>query len=183
MTLTELNEAMRRCVACDLSATRTQVVVGSGSASARLMVLGEAPGAKEDETGVPFVGRSGQLLDRLLGEIELARSEVFVTNVVKCRPPDNRDPRPVEIGACSPFLERQLALVDPSVVVTLGNFAARRLLDTKEGITRLRGKSYPWAGREVVPTFHPAAALRGGQKVLDAMREDLALAKQLSERA
>lgn len=183
MTLVALTDQMRGCRSCCLAETRQQVVVGSGDPHADIMFLGEAPGAREDESGVPFVGRSGQLLDRLLAELGLARSAVYVTNVVKCRPPGNRNPRSDEIEACSGFLERQVDLVDPTVIVTLGNFAARRLLSTSEGITRLRGKFYPWSNRKVVPTFHPAAALRGGARVTDAMRADLEMAKQLSEQA
>lgn len=183
MSLIELAEQMRGCQACSLAKTRRHVVVGSGESRARIMILGEAPGAREDESGLPFVGRSGQLLDRLLMELGLARSAVYVTNIVKCRPPGNRDPQGEEIAACAGFLEQQIALVDPAVIVTLGNFASRRLLSTTDGITRLRGRFYPWADRKVVPTFHPAAALRGGAGVTDAMRADLEMAKQLSEQA
>ena len=142
------------------------------------MVIGEAPGAREDESGSPFVGRSGQLLRSLLAEVGLGDS-AFITNLVKCRPPGNRDPMRNEIEACAPHLHLQLQLIDPVVVVTLGNFATRHLLDTREGITRLRGRAYPWAGRTVVPTYHPAAALRQGMAVRDDMRSDLGYAASL----
>lgn len=164
------------CTACGLATTRTQVVFGDGSPEAAVMFVGEAPGFHEDQQGVPFVGAAGQLLDRLLGEIGLRRDETYIANVLKCRPPGNRDPLPDEIEACQGYLRRQLELVDPRVVITLGNFATRLLLKRDVGITRLRGQTYPWWGRTLVPTFHPAAALRGGERVLGQMREDFALA-------
>ena len=151
-----------------------------GDPDADLVFVGEAPGRDEDLRGEPFVGRSGQLLDRLMAEeLELDRSRVYIANVVKCRPPDNRDPRPDEIAACRPYLTEQLALIAPRVVVTLGNFATRLLLDTDRGITSLRGASYPMGPTVLVPTFHPAAALRGGGVVLAQMRADLVRAKRL----
>jgi DNA polymerase len=150
------------------------------------MVVGEGPGRDEDLQGRPFVGRSGQLLDRLLAEeAGLERAEVYIANVVKCRPPGNRDPVPEEIAACRPYLDQQITLIRPSVVLSLGNFSTKLLLDTKEGISRLRGRSYPFgpAGTVVVPTFHPAAALRGGGDVLAQMRADFVRAKQALRRA
>lgn len=167
------------CTRCQLASGRTQVVFGVGNAKADLMFIGEAPGRDEDLQGEPFVGRSGKLLDRLMVE-ELGhdRSGAYICNVVMCRPPENRDPQPEEIAACRPWLESQLELVDPKVIVTLGNYATRRILDTKEGITKMRGHEYPWNGRVVVPTFHPSAALRsGGGQVLAEMRADLVRAK------
>jgi DNA polymerase len=143
------------------------------------MVVGEGPGQQEDEQGVPFVGRSGQLLVRLLGEIGFDREDVYIANVVKCRPPRNRDPQPDEIDACKPYLRRQIELVDPVVVVTVGNFSSKLLLGTTTGITKLRGTAYEWWGRHLVPTFHPAAALRGGEKVTNQIREDLALVRDI----
>lgn len=167
------------CTACRLAETRTTVVFGSGSDDARLMFVGEAPGANEDREGLPFVGRAGQLLEQLLGEIGLSRDEVYIANVLKCRPPGNRDPQPDEIEACKGYLLRQLELVQPEVVMTLGNFATKLLLRTDVGITKMRGQVYRWwRGIRVVPTFHPAAALRGGQRVTDDMRADLALARR-----
>jgi len=178
--LVELAATAAGCTRCPLAATRTQVVFGTGDPDADLMFVGEAPGREEDLQGVPFVGRSGQLLDRLLvEELGLGRHQVYIANVVKCRPPDNRDPRPEEITACRPYLEEQVSLIAPKVVVTLGNFATRLLLDTDQGITKLRGAAYPVGDVQLVPTFHPAAALRGGGVVLAQMRADLVRAKQL----
>jgi DNA polymerase len=175
--LTEL-EALQReastCTRCKLAAGRTQVVFGMGNPRAGLMFVGEGPGEQEDRQGLPFVGRSGQLLDRLLHEeLGIDRSSCYIANVVKCRPPGNRDPEPDEITACRPWLERQLDLVSPRVVVTLGNFATKLLLDTNEGITRLRGRTFPFRGRVLVPTYHPAAVLRGGPVQVAEMRADL----------
>ncbi len=181
-TLELLAERAGSCVACGLSEGRSTVVFGSGDPAADLMFVGEGPGAEEDRQGLPFVGRSGHLLDRLIAEeLGMDRSGCYITNVVKCRPPDNRDPRPGEISACNPWLEGQLEAIDPRVVVTLGNFASRLLLGTGTGITRLRGRAYPFGPRQLVPTFHPAAALRGGADVLARMRSDLVRAKMLME--
>jgi uracil-DNA glycosylase len=168
------------CTLCRLSETRTQAVFARGAADAPLLFIGEGPGAEEDRQGLPFVGRSGQLLDRLINEeLGLDPAQVQVTNVVRCRPPGNRDPRDDEIAACRPYLERQLDLVQPAVVVTLGNFAARFMLDTTEGVTRLRGRSYPWRGAVLVPTYHPSFVLRnGGGDQLVQMRADFVRAKQ-----
>ena len=176
----DLRAAASSCTSCGLSATRTQVVFGEGDPSARLLVVGEAPGAEEDRTGRPFVGRSGQLLERLLAEeAGLARSDCFIANVVKCRPPENRNPSTAEVAACRPWLDRQVALMTPAVVLTLGNFSSRLLLSTKEGITKLRGRSYDVeiGGRPVtlVPTLHPAAVLRGGKVPMAQVRDDLRL--------
>jgi DNA polymerase len=145
------------------------------------MFVGEGPGQQEDEQGLPFVGRSGQLLEQLLGEIGLTRDDVYIGNVVKCRPPKNRDPRPDEIDACKGYLRTQLTLIQPKVVVTLGNFASKLLLRTDTGITRLRGTAYEWWGRFLVPTFHPAAALRGSARVLGEMREDFQTVQAIIE--
>lgn len=151
-----------------------------GNPVADLMFVGEGPGEQEDLQGLPFVGRSGQLLDRLvLEEMGLTRQDFYIANTVKCRPPGNRDPLPDEIEACSPYLEKQLELVDPKVVVTLGNFATKLLLSTTEGISRLRGRVYPYRDGKLVPTFHPAAALRGGGQVVAQMRADLVRAKEI----
>ena len=181
-SLALLADEAASCTACGLAEGRTQVVFGTGAPDADVVFVGEAPGAREDEQGVPFVGRSGQLLDRLLAEeLGVERSDVYIANVVKCRPPDNRDPRPDEIAACRPWLAHQLDLVDPVVIVTLGNFASRLLLDTATGITKLRGAEYCYGNppRYLVPTFHPAAALRGGAAVLADMRSDFGRARSL----
>ena len=181
-SLALLADEAASCTACGLAEGRTQVVFGTGAPDADVVFVGEAPGAREDEQGVPFVGRSGQLLDRLLAEeLGVERSDVYIANVVKCRPPDNRDPRPDEIAACRPWLAHQLDLVDPVVIVTLGNFASRLLLDTATGITKLRGADYRYGNppRHLVPTFPPAAALRGGAAVLADMRSDFGRAHSL----
>lgn len=179
-TLAELELIASSCTRCPLAAGRTTVVFGEGDPHAPLMVVGEGPGRDEDLQGRPFVGRSGQLLERLLQEeMGLERKQVYIANVVKCRPPGNRDPEPAEIEACRPFLEQQVDLIDPKIVLTLGNFATRVLLGTKEGITKLRGRSYPYRAGVLVPTFHPAAALRGGGEVLAQMRADFVRARQL----
>lgn len=178
-TLSALESLAHDCTKCPLAASRTNVVFGAGSVTADVMIVGEAPGQKEDEQGVPFVGRSGQLLDRLLGEVTLARTDVYIANVVKCRPPSNRDPRPDEIAACKGYLNHQIELLDPKIVVTLGNFSMKLLLGTNTGITRMRGRAYTWWGRLLVPTFHPAAALRGGARVTTDMRADLQLVRDI----
>ncbi|HEX3620928.1 MAG TPA: uracil-DNA glycosylase [Acidimicrobiales bacterium] len=176
--LAEVEREAKGCVRCGLSEGRTHVVFGVGHPRADLMFVGEAPGQQEDLQGEPFVGRSGQLLDRLvLEEMGLSRDRFYIANTVKCRPPGNRDPEAAEIAACRPWLETQVDLIDPKVVVTLGNFAAKLLLGTTEGITRLRGRAYPFRRGVLVPTFHPAAVLRGAGLAAQ-MRADLVRAKQ-----
>jgi DNA polymerase len=178
--LAELAREAAGCTRCPLSAHRTQVVFGVGDPHADLMFVGEAPGRDEDLQGEPFVGRSGKLLDKLvLEELDVDRSRFYIANVVKCRPPDNRDPKPDEIASCRPYLEAQLASIAPRVVITLGNFATKLLLQTDLGITKVRGRAYPMDGWQLVPTYHPAAALRSGGAVVAEMRADLIRAKQL----
>lgn len=177
--LRQLAQKAAVCTACVLAETRTQVVFGVGALDADILLVGEAPGKNEDLQGEPFVGAAGKLLDRLLSEIGVDRQEVYIANVIKCRPPGNRDPRPAEIDSCKGYLRTQIELIDPKVVVTLGNFATKLLLRRDVGITRLRGQVYPWWRRHLVPTFHPAAALRGGDRVTNQMREDFALASRL----
>jgi len=173
------------CTRCRLHQSRTQVVFGQGDPHADLMFVGEAPGFHEDRQGLPFVGPSGQLLNRLLEGIGLRREDVYICNVVKSRPPQNRDPQPDEIAACRPWLDAQIRLVDPKVVVTLGNFAAKTLLETTTGITRLRGRTHPFQGRVLLPTFHPAAALHAqgrrtaGPSPLEAMEGDFRVLAEL----
>jgi DNA polymerase len=167
------------CTRCPLAAGRTQVVFGVGDPAATLLFVGEGPGHQEDLEGEPFVGRSGKLLDRLmLEEIGITRAECYIANVVKCRPPQNRDPAPAEIEACRPYLEEQIDLIKPAVVVTLGNFATQLLLARPEGIRRLRGTVYPFRTGHLVPTYHPAFVLRAGGQALAEMRADLVRAKR-----
>jgi uracil-DNA glycosylase family 4 len=165
----------RDCVRCPLHQTRTQVVFGNGNADAELMFVGEAPGANEDRLGLPFVGAAGKLLDQLLGEIGLSRQDVFVVNTLKCRPPDNRDPHPNEIEACREYLDRQIDLIEPTVICTLGNFATKLLRADTTGISRLHGREEvrvigPRAVR-LYPLYHPAAALYT-PSTLEALRAD-----------
>lgn len=179
-TLADLEREVAACLLCRLAESRTQTVFARGDPAAGLLFIGEGPGAEEDRQGLPFVGRSGQLLDRLIvEELGLDPSQIQVTNVVRCRPPGNRDPKDDEIAACQPYLERQLDLVRPAVVVTLGNFAARFMLGTTEGVTRLRGRSYSAHGSTLIPTYHPSFVLRnGGGDQLVQMRADFVRAKQ-----
>ncbi|HVC13505.1 MAG TPA: uracil-DNA glycosylase [Acidimicrobiales bacterium] len=178
--LARVREEALGCTRCALAGGRTQVVFGAGNPAADLMFVGEGPGREEDIQGEPFVGRSGKLLDLLMRqELGIERRDCYIANCVKCRPPGNRDPLPGEIDACRPYLERQIELVAPKVVVTLGNFATRTLLETSEGIRRLRGRVYPFRGVQLVPTYHPAAALRGGGEIVAEMRADFVRAKAL----
>jgi uracil-DNA glycosylase len=176
----------RGCQKCALAATRTQVVVGTGDPDADLMFVGEAPGFHEDKQGMPFVGQAGKLLDTLLGEIGLSRPQVYIANVLKCRPPGNRDPQPDEIAACEGHLFKQVELIQPRVICTLGNFATKLLTGQPYGITRVRGRSQPHriAGVDlaIYPIFHPAAALYT-PAMLETLREDFArLPDLLAER-
>ncbi len=162
--LTALAEEVEACRACALGGLRTRSVFGNGDPEADLMFVGEGPGFHEDQQGLPFVGAAGKLLDRLIEErLEMRRSGVWVCNVLKCRPPGNRDPLPAEVEACKPFLGRQLKLIEPKVVVALGNFASKLLTGSERGITKLRHDRFHLKnGTPLLCTFHPAAALRGG---------------------
>lgn len=175
--LVELYREVSNCARCPLAETRTKVVFGAGNANAELMFVGEAPGAEEDQQGLPFVGRAGQLLGEMLGEIGLTRDDVFICNVLKSRPPGNRDPLPAEIEACQPYLWRQIELIEPRVIATLGNFATKLLTGSPVGITRVRGtpQIHELGGRNVflMPLLHPAAALRT-PAMKDMLREDFA---------
>ena len=180
--LTEIEAAAQTCSLCKLCAARTQVVFGVGRADADLLFVGEGPGEQEDRQGEPFVGRAGQLLTRLIEGMGMTRADVYIANVVKCRPPGNRDPQPDEIAACAPWLDRQLEIIRPRVIVTLGNFATKLLLETKEGITKLRGREFAFAraGLEatLIPTLHPSAVLRSGGKALAESRADFVRVKR-----
>ena len=183
--LVELYRYLRDEHDCPLKAGRRKLVFGSGNANAEIMFVGEAPGAQEDETGLPFVGRAGQLLAKLLGEIGLERKDVFINNCLMCRPPGNRDPLPEEIEECTPYLLKRIELVEPKVVCTLGNYATKLLTGRPTGITRAHGvpQRREVAGRSLIlyPLFHPAAALRS-TGVLELLREDIhALPKLIEE--
>jgi uracil-DNA glycosylase len=180
-TLAEVALEASTCTRCRLADGRTQVVFGVGDPHADLLFIGEAPGLHEDKQGEPFVGAAGQLLTRMLGEIGLTREQVYIANVLKCRPPGNRDPQEDEIDTCTPWLVEQISLIQPAVIVTLGNFATKYVLQTQQGITRMRGSVYPWHGRKVIPTFHPAAILHGGgekSRQFGELQEDFALIKR-----
>jgi DNA polymerase len=158
---TELKAVAESCQRCRLAKSRTQVVFSDGNPQARLMVVGEAPGANEDRTGLPFVGQGGKFLDLLLGAVDLSRTDsVYICNVLKCRPPGNRDPMADEIELCSPFLKRQIALVAPEVILAVGTFAAQLLTGTTRPLGKLRGSVYAYEGVPLVVTYHPAALLR-----------------------
>lgn len=180
--LVSLYKEVQDCTRCPLHETRTKAVFGAGDADADLMFVGEAPGAEEDRQGLPFVGRAGQLLNQMLEEIGLSREEVFIANVLKSRPPGNRDPQPLEIEACRPYLFEQVRLIEPKVVCTLGNFATKLLSGNPAGITRVRGapQVHELGGRTVflLPLFHPAAALRT-PAVKETLRQDFATLPKL----
>ena len=164
--------------ACPLESVRTKLVFGAGNATADLMFVGEAPGADEDEQGIPFVGRAGQLLTKMIAAMGFDREQVYIANVIKCRPPQNRPPEPDEISSCEPFLFRQIDAVQPKVIVALGSFAAKTLLRTEQSISRLRGSVYEFRGVKLVPTFHPSYLLRSPDKKREAW-EDLKTARAL----
>jgi uracil-DNA glycosylase len=182
--LVALYKEVQDCTRCPLHETRTKAVFGAGDADADLMFVGEAPGADEDRQGLPFVGRAGQLLNQMLEGIGLSREDVFIANVLKSRPPGNRDPQPLEIEACRPYLFEQIRLIEPTVICTLGNFATKLLSGNPAGITRVRGapQVHELGGRTVflLPLFHPAAALRT-PAVKETLREDFATLPNLLE--
>jgi uracil-DNA glycosylase len=181
-TLKALGEQVSGCTRCRLSQTRTQVVFGVGDPQADLMFVGEAPGFHEDKQGLPFVGQAGKLLDRLLAGIGLERADVYIANVLKCRPPGNRDPAPDEIESCEPHLFRQIELIEPRVVATLGNFATKLLSGKQTGITRVHGveQETTVGGRQVLlyPLYHPAAALYT-PRMLEVLQQDFARLPEL----
>jgi uracil-DNA glycosylase family 4 len=175
-------EEARVCIRCPLHQTRTNVVFGAGNADAELMFVGEAPGANEDKQGLPFVGQAGKLLDKLLEEIGLSRDDVFICNTLKCRPPNNRDPQPNEIGSCESYLRRQVELIEPTMICTLGNFSTKLLRDDNTGISRLHGHeeilTIGTRSVRLYPLYHPAAALYT-PSTLDALRADFHRIPQL----
>jgi DNA polymerase len=180
--LEALHEQIRACVACPLSRTRIQAVPGDGPVTARIMAVGEAPGEKEDQTGRPFVGAAGQLLTRLLEGVGLQRADLYICNVLKCRPPGNRDPLPDEVEACAHFLDAQVELIRPDVILLLGRHALQRILPGSPGISRSHGTRIRDRGRLYVPLYHPAAALYNGS-MLATLQEDMAKVRQYLDEA
>jgi len=176
--LARLADQIRSCQRCPLARLRTNAVPGAGPADAEIMFIGEAPGYHEDQQGQPFVGASGRLLEKLLAQIGLSRDEVYITNVVKCRPPANRDPMPAEIEACQPWLRQQIELIDPLVIITLGRFSMAQFFPPTARITRVHGQPQWQDGRVIVPMFHPAAALRNPNWMRD-MEADFAQIPEL----
>lgn len=181
-SLSAIAGAVEGCTRCPLYETASKGVPGSGAPNARLVCVGEAPGASEDETGLPFVGAAGNLLTKILAAVELTREEVFITNVVKHRPPGNRNPAPREIEACSPYLVRQLELIKPKVIVAFGTFAAQTLLNTKMPIGKLRGEVHRYHGVPLIVTYHPAALLRNPSWKRPTW-EDVKLARRILDSA
>lgn len=176
----DLREAVAACTGCPLHATRTQTVFGVGDTQAQLMLIGEAPGAEEDRQGEPFVGRAGQLLNEMLRAIGLERGQVYIANILKCRPPNNRDPQPTEVACCEPYLGRQVQLIQPRLILALGRVAAHNLLKTQVSLARLRGQrhTYGEAGTPVLVTYHPAYLLRSPQEKRKAW-QDLLTARRM----
>ena len=169
--LAQLREDLGECTRCKLHSTRTHLVYGVGNPGADLMFVGEAPGRDEDQQGIPFVGRAGQLLTKIIEAIDIQRDEVYIANVIKCRPPNNRNPEPDEIQTCQPFLFAQIDAVQPRVIVALGAFAVRTLLQREDAISRLRGRVFDYRGAKLVPTFHPAYLLRSPDKKRDVWED------------
>ena len=178
-TLQEIRADIGDCTRCKLHTLgRQQIVFGAGNPRAELMFVGEAPGADEDVQGVPFVGRAGQLLTKIIEAIALTRDDVYIANVIKCRPPQNRNPEPDEVATCEPFLFRQIDSIRPKVIVALGKFATQALLKTEDPISRLRGRVFDYRGAKLIPTFHPAYLLRNPSSKRDVW-EDMKLVKRL----
>lgn len=159
-TLAELQERISGCQRCAIGGRRRNLVFGEGNPSADIVLIGEAPGFHEDQQGVPFIGEAGQLLTRILASIELKRSEVYICNLLKCRPDNNRDPLPDEVANCLPYLEKQLELIHPAFILCLGRFSAQTMLQSQAPLTQLRGKVHQWKGSRLIVTYHPAALLR-----------------------
>ena len=171
IALERLASEVRVCQKCPLGSLRTYAVPGEGPADAEIMFVGEAPGAHEDRQGRPFVGASGRLLEKMLAGIQLTRDDVYITNVVKCRPPANRDPLPREIEACIPYLHQQIALIDPLLIITLGRFSMAQFFPASARITKVHGQPLRQDGRVVIPMFHPAAALRNPNWMRDMLED------------
>ena len=174
-----LQQRVANCTRCELAASRTQTVFGVGNHDADWLIIGEAPGAEEDRRGEPFVGRAGQLLDQMLQAIGQSRDSVFIANILKCRPPDNRDPKPGEAAACRAYLERQIALVQPKIILAVGKIAAQNLLECNDPVGRMRGKAHALGEIPLVVTYHPAYLLRSPSQKKKAW-SDLCLAARLA---
>lgn len=159
-TLEAVREVIGECTRCPLHKGRTHIVFGAGNPNAELMFVGEGPGADEDLKGEPFIGRAGQLLTKMIEAMGISRADVYIANIVKCRPPNNRNPEPIEVATCSPFLKQQIELIGPKVIVALGKFAAQTLLQTEIPITKLRGEFHAYGETQLMPTYHPAFLLR-----------------------
>lgn len=167
----QIREEIGDCTRCKLHATRSNIVYGVGDPGAELMFVGEAPGRDEDQQGVPFVGRAGQLLTKIIEAIDLRREDVYIANVIKCRPPRNRNPEPDEIETCQPYLFGQIDAIQPKVIVALGAFAVKTLLQSDESISKLRGRTFDYRGAKLIPTFHPAYLLRSPDKKADVWED------------
>jgi DNA polymerase len=181
-TLDEVIETLKGCQRCRLSQKRNTVVFGEGNPNARLIFIGEGPGAEEDRQGRPFVGAAGQLLDKIITAMGLKREEVYIANVVKCRPPGNRDPRPDEIETCLPFLKAQLALINPEYIVSLGRHATQAMLETSTPISRLRGRFFDYGTAKLMPTFHPAYLLHNPNKKAEVWADIQKVMKEMGLR-
>jgi len=161
LTIEEIAKECKKCKKCPLYQTRTKAVPGEGDEKAKVVLIGEAPGEEEDLEGIPFVGNAGQLLTKILKSVDIKREDIFITNMLKCRPPGNRNPSKSEIETCLPYLEAQIALINPKIIVTLGNIPTQFLLETTQGITKMRGQLFDWLGEiKIFPMFHPSYLLR-----------------------
>ena len=178
-TLESIRTEIGNCKRCALSEKRTSIVFGAGDPKARLVFVGEGPGYEEDKSGEPFVGAAGKLLTKIIEAINLTREKVFICNIIKCRPPGNRNPMPDEIKTCFPFLKRQLLVIKPDFICALGTFAAQTLLETKQPISRLRGHFHDYMGIKVMPTYHPAYLLRNANKKRDVWEDMKILMKEM----
>jgi uracil-DNA glycosylase family 4 len=180
-TLDEIRKELGDCMRCKLHRTRRTLVFGEGNGKAKLMLIGEGPGFDEDLQGRPFVGKAGQLLTKILQSIHLQREEVYITNIIKCRPPQNRNPEPDEINSCNPFLMKQIHAIQPKIICALGTFSAQTLLKTDVKITALRGKSHDMAGIKVFPTYHPAYLLRNPERKREVWEDMKQISKWMKE--
>jgi len=178
-TLESIRADIGNCKRCALSEKRTSIVFGAGDPKARLVFVGEGPGYEEDKTGEPFVGAAGKLLTKIIEAIHLTREKVYICNIIKCRPPGNRNPMPDEIKTCFPFLKRQLLVIKPDIICALGTFAAQTLLETKQPISRLRGQFHDYMGIQVMPTYHPAYLLRNANKKRDVWEDMKKVMKEM----